>query len=171
MKFILITIFVLVLSFSVPAQQNLRVGDAAPDFLLTSLDGKQFSSGELRGKVVLLTFWATYCMICQAELPKLNAIMDSYKGKDVVFLGVTSEKGSVVSPYLKKNVRNFVTVPDGFALMMQYGDKKDGKMDMGFPNYYLIDRTGKIAMRGSGYDKTADVDKKIGELLNAEVKK
>jgi peroxiredoxin len=168
MKILLFALIVLVFAFPAAAQQTLKVGDTAPDFQLTTLDGGQLNSGQMRGKVVLLTFWATYCQICQAELPKLNAVMESYKGKDIVFVGVTTEKAAVVKSYLKENPRNFAVVPDGFGLMMQYGDKdKNGKMDMGYPNYYLIDQNGKIAMRGSGFDKTAAIDKEIGSLLGA----
>lgn len=166
MRIISLTLCVLILAITVSAQQKLKTGDAAPDFMLTTIEGSQVSSSQLRGKVVLVTFWATYCPICQAELPKLNAVIDSFKGKDVVFLGVTTEKAAVVTPYLKKNPRSFAAIPDGFALMMQYGDKDaSGKMDMGYPNYYLIDQKGKIAFRGSGFDKTAELEKQIGNLL------
>lgn len=166
MRIISLALFVLIFAFSVSAQQKLKTGDPAPDFLLTTLNGATVNSSEFRGKVVLVTFWATYCPICQAELPKLNTVIDTYRGKDVVFIGVTNEKASEVSSYLKKNPRSFTTVSDGFALMMQYGDKdKNGKMDMGYPNYYLIDQKGKIAFRGSGFDKTAEIEKEISALL------
>lgn len=168
MKILSLALLVLVLSFSAIAQQNLKIGDPAPEFSTAAIDGTNLTLSQMRGKVVLLTFWATYCPICQAELPKLNAIMESYKGKDIVFVGVTTEKTAVVKSYLKDNPRNFAVVPDGFGLMMQYGDKdKNGKMDMGYPNYYLIDQKGKIAMRGSGFDKTPAIDKEIGSLLGA----
>src|ERR1700755_2387785 len=117
MKTLLLLLLVLTLSFTVFTQQKLRVGDAAPEFLLTTLDGSQVSSSQLRNKVVLITFWATYCPICQAELPKLNAIVDNYKGKDVVFLGVTTEKATEITSYLANNPRSFSVVPDGFGLM------------------------------------------------------
>lgn len=168
MKILSLALLIFASVFSAIAQQNLKIGDPAPEFSTAAVDGTNLTLSQMRGKVVLLTFWATYCPICQAELPKLNAIMESYKGKDIVFLGVTTEKAAVVKSYLKENPRNFSVVPDGFGLMMQYGDKdKDGKMDMGYPNYYLIDQKGRIAMRGSGFDKTAAIDKEIGSLLGA----
>jgi peroxiredoxin len=168
MKVLSLALLIFVLSFSAIAQQNLKIGDPAPEFSAAAIDGTKLTLSQMRGKVVLLTFWATYCPICQAELPKLNAVAESFKGKDIVFIGVTAEKAAVVKSYLKENPRNFAVVPDGFGLMMQYGDKsKDGKMDMGYPNYYLIDQQGKIAMRGSGFDKTAAIDKEIGSLLGA----
>jgi peroxiredoxin len=166
MKYFSILFLLLTVSLSIPAQQKLREGDAAPDFLVGTLDGTQLSSSQLRGKVVLLTFWATYCPICQAELPKLNTIAESYRGKEIVFIGITTERAPAIASYLKNNPRSFAIVPDGFGLIMQYGDKdKDGRMNVGYPNYYLIDQRGKIAMRASGFDKTVELNDKIASLL------
>ena len=167
MKFLSIALLIVTLSFAVAAQQkNLSVGDAAPEFSLTSIEGAKLTLSQMRGKVVLVAFWATFCPICHAEIPKLNAIAETYKGKDIVFLGVTTEKAPVITSHLKKNPFGFTIVPDGFGLMMQYGDKtKDGRMDMGYPNYYLIDQKGTIVLRGSGYDKTAGIETKINDLL------
>lgn len=168
MRILLLALLIAALSFSASAQKNLRVGDPAPEFSVTALDGTKLSLSQMRGKVVLLTFWATFCPICHAEIPKLNAVADGYKGKDVVFLGVTTEKAPGVASHLKNNPFNFTIVPDGFGLMMQYGDKtKDGSMDMGYPNYYVIDQKGAIAMRGSGFDKTAMIASEIGRLLSS----
>lgn len=166
MKLLSLTLLILALSVSAIAQNNLRAGDPAPEFSATAIDGAKISLSQVKGKVVLIAFWATYCPICHAEIPKLNVIADSYKGRGVVFLGITTEKASIVAPHLVKNPFNFTVVPDGFGLLMQYGDKgKDGKMDMGYPNYYLVDQKGGIAFRGSGFDKTAEIDKQISSLL------
>lgn len=166
MRFFSLALLIFVLSFSAAAQQTLKVGDPAPEFSLAAMDGTTLTLSQMRGKVVLVTFWATFCPICHAEIPKLNTIAETYKGKDIAFLGVTTEKAPEITSHLKKNPFGFTVIPDGFGLMMQYGDKtKDGKMDMGYPNYYLIDQKGTIVWRGSGYDKTAGLETKITELL------
>jgi hypothetical protein len=91
-----------------------------------------------------------------------------YAGKDVVFLAVTMENSTRVEPYLKKNPFNFTIVPDGFGMVLQYADKdRQGNLDMGFPAYYLIDRSGRVAMRGSGWDKTGMIGSEISRLLNS----
>lgn len=166
MKILSLALLIFVLSFSAIAQQNLKIGDPAPEFSTSAIDGTKLTLSQMRGKVVLLTFWATYCPICHAEIPKLNTVAESYKGKDIVFLGVTTEKAPEVKAHLKKTPFAFTVVPDGFGLMMQYGDKsKDGKMDMGYPNYYLIDQKGAVVFRGSGFDKTAELERQIASLM------
>jgi peroxiredoxin len=166
MKILLFALIVIVFAFPAAAQQNLKVGDQAPEFSAAAIDGTKITLSQMRGKVVLLTFWATYCPICHAEIPKLNAVAESYKGKDIVFLGVTTEKAPEVAAHLKKAPFVFTVVPDGFGLMMQYGDKsKDGRMDMGYPNYYLIDQKGAVVFRGSGFEKTVELEKQISSLM------
>jgi peroxiredoxin len=165
MKFLSLVLLIAALSVAAAAQKNLRAGDTAPEFTVTTIDGAKLTLSQMKGKVVLVAFWATYCPICHAEIPKLNAIAEAYKGKNIVFLGVTSEKAPEITSHLKKEPFGFTIVPDGFGLMMQIGDKKDGQMDMGYPNYYLIDQKGTVAFRGSGYDKTVELETKIAALL------
>ena len=166
MKYLLLILLISAFVFSAHAQNNLKAGDAAPEFSVTTIDGAKLSLTQTRGKVVLLAFWSVTCAICHAEIPKLNLLADSYKGKDILFLGATVDKAPQVTKYLKDNPFNFAIAPDSFGLMMQYGDKaKDGSLNIGYPNYYLIDQKGAIVFRGSGYDKTAEIDKRIAGLL------
>lgn len=168
MKALPIFVLSLFLALSVSAQQKLQVGSTAPDFSAASMDGNSLSLNEMRGKVVLVTFWSTRCQICHSELPKLNRLAAGYAGKDVVFLAVTMENTERVAPYLKKNPFDFTIVPDGFGMVLQYADKdRQGNLDMGFPAYYLVDQKGMIAMRGSGFDKTGAISAQIGRLLTA----
>ena len=156
----------LLFSCAVFSQQSIKTGDAAPAFSASALDGRPVNLNDLRGKVVVLTFWSTVCQICHSEIPKLNQLASGFNGRDVVFLGVTTENSSRVQPYLKKNPFSFTIVPDGFGMVLQYADKdRRGNLDMGFPAYYLIDQNGTVVMRGSGWDKTAMLSSQIERLL------
>lgn len=169
MKLVSIIFLSLFLAFSTFAQQKLAVGSKAPDFSAASIGGTPLSLNSLQGKVVLVTFWSTRCQICNEELPALNRLAARYTNTNVVFLGVTMENAERVNPYLKKNRFDFTIVPDGFGMVLQYADKdRQGNIDMGFPAYYLVDQNGTLAMRGSGWDKTAQIDSQITRLLNSQ---
>jgi thiol-disulfide isomerase/thioredoxin len=87
MRFVVVVFLAVLLSFSVFAQDGKKAKPMAETFTGTSLDGNEFDLSALKGKVVLITFWSTKCPICAAETPKLNELAETYKNKDVVFLG------------------------------------------------------------------------------------
>ncbi|MBI4717405.1 MAG: carboxypeptidase regulatory-like domain-containing protein [Planctomycetes bacterium] len=73
-----------------PGSVGLKVGDRVEPLALTTLDGQKLDLGELRGKTVLLDFWATWCAPCVAELPELLAVYEKFGGrKDLVMLGIS----------------------------------------------------------------------------------
>lgn len=151
------------------AQQSLKPGAAAPEFVGESLDGKTYSLQQLQGKVVVMTFWSTRCAICHSELPKLNEVANRYKDKDVVFLALTMENQAKVEPYLRKNPFNFNILPNSFGVFLKYADMDgSGNIRMGFPSYFLISRGGSIALKSNGWDKIAKIDSQISELLSSE---
>jgi peroxiredoxin len=162
----LIALF-LVLAFSVCAfSQQLNAKTSAETFSATALDGKTFDLAELKGKVVVLTFWSTRCAICHSEIPKLNQLVKTYKDNDVVFLGLTMENESKIASYLKKTSFDFNILPNSFGVVLKYADKgNNGAINMGFPAYFLINQQGEIELKTSGYDKTAALDARINQLL------
>lgn len=169
MKLIITLILTFLLTVSAFAQSNKQSKPLAGNFTATTLDGKTFDLAELKGKVVLLTFWSTKCAICHSEIPKLNQLAQNYKDKNVVFLGLTMENPNKVEPYLKKTAFNFTIIPNSFGVVLQYADKdNDGRISMGFPAHYLINQKGEIELRTNGFDKTSTLDSRINQLLNAE---
>ena len=169
MRFLTVLFLSLVLGVSVFAQTNKQTKPLAANFTATSLDGKTFDLAEFKGKVVLLTFWSTKCLICHSEIPKLNQMAQNYKNKNVVFLGLTMENPNKVEPYLKKTAFNFTIIPNSFGVVLQYADKdNDGRISMGFPAHFLINQKGEIELRTNGFDKTTMLDSRINQLLNAE---
>ena len=68
---------------------GLRVGAPAPAATLVTLDGQRISTTELRGQVVILTFWATWCSPCRAEMPQLDAFYKRYRARGLELLGVS----------------------------------------------------------------------------------
>jgi peroxiredoxin len=89
------------------------LGKAAADFTLKSLDGEKITLSELRGKIVLLDFWATWCPPCRRELPSVAKLSQTLQAKNVVILGINDETSGTVKSYLKKNNLALPVLMDG----------------------------------------------------------
>lgn len=159
----------LAFAFVVPSysQSGLKIGATAPAFSGTMLDGNSFDLNENRGKIVVMTFWSTRCEICHVEFPKLNRVIKSFDGKNVVFLSLTMENEAKVEAFLKTNHIDTEVLPNSFGTLLQYADRdKNGNLDMGFPSYFVINDAGVIEYRSSGYDKTEALNSTLARLLN-----
>lgn len=157
--------FVLILALSICAfAQNAKTAES---FTAVDLKGSTVDLGALKGKVVVMTFWSTRCAICSSEIPKLNQMVETYRGKDVVFLGVTHENPEKIAGYLKAKPFNFEIIPNGFGILLKYADKDaSGNINMGFPSHFVIDQNGEIAMKTNGFDKTGALVRQINRLLS-----
>jgi peroxiredoxin len=166
------TIFLVILASifitAASAQQSLRPGSIAPEFSAPALNGQLFDLNQLQGKVVVVTFWSTRCPICHSEIPKLNRVADKYKGQNVVFLGLTTDNESKVENYLKSTQFNFNILPNSFGIVLQYADRdRQGNIDIGYPAYFVINQSGSIELKNSGWDKTTEIDDRISRLLSS----
>lgn len=161
----------LVLSFAVMAfgQKNKPL---AENFTTVSMDGMPVELESYKGKVIVLTFWSTRCAICHSEIPKLNRLVEQYRGKDVVFLGLTMDNPSKVEAYLQKTPFKFEILPNSFGVFMQYADKDTkGNVNMGFPAHFLVNQQGEVEIKASGFDKTEQLNKGISRLLTSATAK
>ena len=124
-----------------------KVGDPAPDFSVALFDGSHLTLSELRGKVVLLNFWATWCPPCRQELTRVQKeIIDRFAGKPFVFLPVSrGEKRSDVAAFREKTGYTF---PMGLDSTRTIYDRYATNF---IPRNYLIDRDGRIITATIGY--------------------
>ena len=138
------------------------MGDAAPDFNLTSLDGNQVSLASLKGKVVLLDFGATWCRPCKAAMPTIQKLHEAYKDKGVVILGVnTWEKNAdAAKDDMARNKFTYGCLLNGDDLAKAYGVT-------GIPTLVIIGKDGKVAMADMGLsdDTGASLRKVIDAAL------
>ncbi len=144
----------------------------AEEFAAVSLEGKSISLKDLRGKVVVLTFWSTRCPICDKEIPKYNRIADKYAGENVVFLGLSMENETKISEYLRKKPFKFTIIPNSLGVIMKYADRGDnGSFNMRYPTIFVINQAGEIELKTSGWNKTGAVDSQINRLLTSDSSK
>jgi thiol-disulfide isomerase/thioredoxin len=142
----LVPLVVLCLSASLPLLA-IDTNEPAPRFHARTVDGESYDNDSLKGKVVLLQFWATWCKYCRADQEHVDGIAKEYADKGLVVLAVNSgEAKKVVKKYLDNSPRTckIVLMPDtNLAALFP---------TTGFPLYVLIDRQGKIAgtQRGAG---------------------
>lgn len=160
---------VLLLTFSVFSFGQ-KTKTAAENFSAVSLSGRTIDLESLKGKVVVLTFWSPRCGVCISEIPKLNQLADGYKGKNVVFLGLTTDNSVKVEGFLKSKPFNFEIIPNSFGVLLKYADKDNaGNINISFPAHFLINQKGEIELRTSGFDKTNLLNAQINRLLTVSL--
>ena len=134
----------------------------APAFTLELLDGKgELSLASLRGKTVVLNFWASWCGPCRDEMPVLEQGWQRWQGKNVAFVGVDAKDvRSDARSFLARYGVTYPNVYDGKgSLIGRYGVG-------GYPETYFIDPTGKVRWRIAGpVEDAADLDEGIERAL------
>jgi peroxiredoxin len=135
-------------------------GQTAPDFMLQNANGKEVRLSELKGKVVLVNFWATWCHGCQQEIPWFIEFEKKYGEQGLTVIGVSmdSDGWKEVRPWIKEKGVNYTVVIGSEELAKKYG------LD-GMPLTALVGRDGKIADTHVGVVDRAGTEKKIRELL------
>ena len=108
------------------------------DFTLTELGGKMWTLKELRGKVVLVNFWATWCPPCRKEMPDLEVLYRQFKDQGLVILAISDEDAGKVKPFVAKQK---VTYP----ILLDPGQKVHELFEVqGIPKTFIYDRSGKL---------------------------
>ena len=135
------------------------VGTPAPDFALNDLGSHAIKLSEMKGKVVLLDFWATWCAPCREALPDLELLNRDFKDKGLVVLGVDAEDAKDQAEFLSKFGYTFRSLVD-------YGDKVKNLFGVGgIPTIVLIDQKGTIQIFDTGtstYDSLREAVRKTG---------
>ena len=139
------------------SESRVQVGDIAPDFTVEMYDGSETRLSELRGNVVLLVFFASWCPECRSELALLpTEVLDRFAGRKFVLLAVSrSESREQLAVFREESGLGFPMGldPDGSV----YGLYATQTV----PRNYLLDCEGRVAALSEGYDATG-----FGEILN-----
>jgi len=138
------------------------VGHAAPDFSLVVVtgEGKTIDLADLRGKVVVLDFWATWCEPCQIVAPILDRVSRKHQGKGLVVVGVnTSDRPGLAPVFAKKKGLSYPIVYDeGDDVAQRYGVSN-------LPTLVVIDPQGKVVAVRTGLEDEGDIEDLVSRAM------
>ncbi len=156
-SFSAVFVLVLMISSSVVAQRL----EKAPNFKLKSQQGKVIELAKLKGKVVAVNFWATWCGPCKKEIPGFMEVYKQYKDKGLEIVGISlDEKGwEIVRPWLDRT-------PISYPVVIGDGELADayGGID-GIPATFIVDKKGNVASKHVGYMSKANFEAIVKTLL------
>ncbi|WP_294787476.1 peroxiredoxin family protein [Prevotella sp.] len=134
------------------AAELLKTGTEAPEIALNTIDGKQFTLKSLRGKYVVLDFWASWCSDCRRDAPNIVALYNKFHQKGVEFVGVSFDRNNeswkngvakLALPYTQvSDLKNMRESPISLAYHIKW-----------IPSVYVIDPEGKVALATVMSDK------------------
>lgn len=126
---------------NIPGENNLpgpKVGADMPSFTVRTMDSTIINSEDLKGKVIVINFWFTLCKPCIYEMPDINKLAESYKGrKDIIFLAPNFEQLSKVKTFLARQPISYIVCPLA-------GDMVDKFGVAAYPTHLVISKSGKI---------------------------
>lgn len=130
------------------SRQKELAGKAAPAIVCTDIDGNNFETEKLKGKVIVLNFWATWCGPCRKEIPSLNEMREEFRGKDVVFLSFCTDIDSI--PVMKNALQR---LPVNYNVVISPQARAAGKSYFvsAYPLNIVIDKEGTVIFLEDGY--------------------
>jgi peroxiredoxin len=137
----------------------------APDFKLTDASGQPVSLSSLRGKVVLLNFWATWCPPCKMEIPWLVEFQQTYRDRGFAVVGISMDEDgwAAVKPFMERMKINYPMTIGNDNIASLYGGIES------LPTTLVIDRSGRIASTHTGLVSKSDYRAAIEGTLNNSV--
>jgi cytochrome c-type biogenesis protein len=143
-----------------PATASTTTFETVPDVEFQTLAGKPFRLSELHGQVVLLNFWATYCIPCREEIPALNSLQHDLEAQGLKVVGASLDDDAASVTSYQKEVRKFE-----YEVLLGGSDAKTRFEQSVLPTTYLIDRLGRIRQKIIGARDRATWEAAVKPLL------
>jgi peroxiredoxin len=123
-----------------------KKGSSVPDFKFPNLEGQEVARNDLRGKVVFINIWATWCPTCVEEMASMQQLYEKFKGSDFEILSISIDAlgKQVVAPFMEKHKLTFPVLLD------PTGKIKKLYMTTGVPESFIVDKNGVLALKVIG---------------------
>jgi len=157
----ILTSGLLITGCSAGSEPTATVGKAAPDFELQNLDGQSISLSDLKGKPVLINFWATWCGPCVFEMPYLQEIHDEWSGKGLMVLAINrGESSSKVEQFLQSNNLSLPVLLDTkLDVFRRYNIRS-------IPTTFFIDKDGIIQVKVIGaFPNKEAIENRLSKIM------
>jgi len=147
------------------SQQRALLGQPRPDFTLADLDNRRHAVSEWNGKVLVINFWATWCIPCKTEIPMLNRLQAEYGPAGVQFIGVAVDTAEAIRQFTKTVPIQYPVLVGGLestSIVEQYGNVTGT-----LPYTVFVDQKGRIATIANGALTPEFTRKVLNKMLMA----
>ncbi len=150
---------------SVGCRGSSPIGKSAPDFVLTSINGKSLKLSDFKGKVVIVDFWSTGCPPCRKGIPEFEKLYSEYKDKGLVVIGISLDRSiDRTRDFCKKAGVSYPIAMGNGRVVGDYGNIRY------IPTTFIIDRKMNITEKFVGYIPYETFETKVRELLEGELR-
>ena len=143
-----------------------ETGSKAPDFSAKDLDGNTITLSEITGKVIVLDFWASWCIPCKKSMPHLADLYNKFKDSSFTVIGINLDDDKDKISSFKKQIG--IEIP--FPVIFDKESKLPSIYNVeGMPTTVIIDKQGVIKFKETGFD--SDIKEKLDKLINELISK
>ena len=141
-----------------------EVGSVVPEFSVTDIHGRTMTSEDLRGKVLLVDYWSTWCKPCEKEMPGYQRLQEKYRDREFIVIGIAFDGNMKMGDETVEHYATRLKIEYPLVLDLPQLQKNFGSIQ-GLPTTFLIDRNRKIRFKVVGFEYAEKIEAALLGLL------